>query len=191
MASLYTFKYADGTIGRRIDYRYNGKHCTHRIPKGTNAQQANIDLGIFEEALLEAKRTGKPFVNPLKHPKKDVITIADFIAWFFNNKKTAIGRNREIAPRSIETYDYAFQKLIEAIGKDTSISAIPNLLSPIEERLNRLDPVTSAKVVTHLRGAWNFGKRRGILSDNPFYEFSITKDRKIPDRLSKDQKSYL
>ena len=119
MASLYTFKYPDGTRGREIRYRNNGKQLKHRFQKGVTAQQANIDLGTFQEALLGSKRTGKPFVNPLTHPKKNIFTIAEFMSWFFDNKKTVIGRNREIAPGSLETYDYAFQKLIEAIGKDT------------------------------------------------------------------------
>ena len=191
MSSLYTFKYRDGTKGREIRYRYHGKQYTHRLSKGTTAQQANIDLGTFEEALIESKRSSNPFINPLKHPKKNIISIADFKAWFLENKKTAIGRNKEIAPRTIEDYEYAFKKLFEAIGESTSISTIPNLLSPIEERLNQLDPVTSAKVVTHLRASWNFGKRRGVVSENPFYEFSITKDRKVPDRLSQNEKNAI
>ena len=70
MASLYTFKYRDGTKGREIRYRNHDKQHTHRLPKGTNAQQANIDLGTFEEALIESKRTGKAIHKSPKTSKE-------------------------------------------------------------------------------------------------------------------------
>ena len=66
MASLHTFTYPDGTKGREIRYRYNGKQYSQRIPKGTTELQATSILKQFDAALIKAKTEGKIFINPMK-----------------------------------------------------------------------------------------------------------------------------
>ncbi len=189
MAFLQKIKRQSG-ITYRIRYRLNGKEYAKYLPLGTTQQESKAILSKFDHEIALHKAGIQAFHDPLEK-KTPTMTIKDFIAWFSENKKTAIRRGKEVSSTTMKMYDRSFRFLINWIG-NIPISEIGNHLSEIEENLKQYKKSASRSAyIRSLRSAWKFGIERGVISDNPFTKIEISKQNSLPDILTIEEKDRM
>lgn len=168
--------------GWNIYYWLDGKKRHAYGRKHLKANDIKFLKQEFNHRLARHHAGLEQFISPLKEGKSE-LTITSYQKWFFENKKTAIGRGREIRSRTLEVYERVFTILIETVG-NVRLDRIPNHLNHIEERLNQYNPSSRSIYVRALRGAWNFGVDRDKIKDNPFKKIERGKTKKRPDFLT-------
>ena len=147
-------------------------------------KQIENDIGLHKAGL-------KVFRDPFQ--KAHIETISSFKEWFFENKKLAVNKGTKIKDRTMETYDRAFNFLVDCIG-DISLSRINNsAIRKIEDKLTKYAATTSSILIRSLRQAWNFGIQKGRIDHNPFREISILKDKDapLPDVFSYEEMDWI
>ena len=188
MAFLQKIKRKTGTA-YRIRYRLNGKEYPPcYLPLGTSPHEAKAILSEFDHRLALHKAGIRQFQNPLK-PNKSVLTIIDFEHWFFENKKTAIGRSTPPSKRTLQDYQRSFRFLLGSVG-NIKLLEIHEHYPKIEEALNPYAPATRSILIRSLRQAWNLGVERGLIKENPFKKIRIRHQPKLPAILSLDEKGF-
>lgn len=187
MASLYPIK-RNGKIAWRVCFRLDGRQKNIYLPVGTSDTQADYFLKEIEQRLLRHKLNMESFKNPLLDKKRDPeLTLRAYREWLLEHKKTAIRRGRKVSGRTLEGYDYAIRKIIEAVG-NINLSSIPSRLSKIDEHLNDFSPNGRSMVIRALRAGWTFGIQHGKIKDNPFSKLEVTREEKTPEILTNDEK---
>jgi site-specific recombinase XerD len=176
MAFIHKIQRKKG-IAWRVCYRLHGKQKAEFLPIGTTPSQAKNILAEFQKRLISSHIEGKPFFSPLQFGGSPV-SLSEFREWFFENKKLAVRRGRSIDDRTLETYDYAFKKLVEVMGNQAYLSDLPHRLKEIEGALGSYSPNSQSIIVRSLRSAWNFGIQRGVIERNPFLIIPITQEKK-------------
>jgi site-specific recombinase XerD len=187
MASLEKVQRSGGTA-YRIRYRLGKRELAEYLPLNTPQSNVKAILAEFDKRLALHK-LGAAFLSPLRDNGAP-ITLSGFRDWFLETKKTAIRRGRPVHKKTQDTYRYAFEKLISAVG-DVRASITPHQARTFETALEVFSPTTRSIIIRSLRAAWEMGIEEGILTENPFRKMAVSTDRKVPIVLTNEEKDRI
>lgn len=179
-ANLYKHEDKHG-VRYKIRYRLDGVHKGQWLAPGTTEPMAKVIAAKYNEALAIYSNNLGPFVDPLERNTSSKFTIMDARKWFFDNKVTAHQSGKAIDPKTRKQYEYAFNKLTQAINGKSSAEISRENLTKFEQYISQYSVDTKRTIIGYLRGAWKFLLEEEKVMKNPFLKVPISKKKRNPD----------